>query len=119
MRATPHDALPSNPAEALPGFEVARRMRVAPDEDFEFESVRVVDFGLAKLLADAGAGPAGTVVGTPHYMSPEQSTGEPIDQRSDLFSLGAVLYFMATGAERCAMSIIERSSPPRGDGAPP
>jgi predicted Ser/Thr protein kinase len=70
---------------------------VAPDDDFEFESVRVVDFGLAKLLADAGAGPAGTVVGTPHYMSPEQSMGEPLDTRSDVYSLGAMFYEMLSG----------------------
>ena len=70
---------------------------VAPDDDFEFESVRVVDFGLAKLLADAGAGPAGTVVGTPHYMSPEQAMGEPLDTRSDVYSLGAMFYEMLSG----------------------
>jgi serine/threonine-protein kinase len=70
---------------------------VAPDDDFEFESVRVVDFGLAKLLADAGAGPAGTVVGTPFYMSPEQGMGEPLDTRSDVYSLGAMFYEMLSG----------------------
>jgi hypothetical protein len=70
---------------------------IPPDDDFEFESVRVVDFGLAKLLADAGAGPAGTVVGTPHYMSPEQAMGEPLDTRSDVYSLGAMFYEMLCG----------------------
>lgn len=71
---------------------------VAPDDDFEFESVRVVDFGLAKLLADAGgAGPAGTVVGTPYYMSPEQGMGEPLDTRSDVYSLGAMFYELLSG----------------------
>jgi hypothetical protein len=70
---------------------------VAPDDDFELESVRVVDFGLAKLLADAGAGTAGTVVGTPYYMSPEQAMGEPLDTRSDVYSLGAMFYEMLAG----------------------
>ncbi len=70
---------------------------VAPDDDFEFESVRVVDFGLAKLLADAGAGPAGAVVGTPYYMSPEQGMGEPLDTRSDVYSLGAMFYELLSG----------------------
>ena len=70
---------------------------VAPDDDFEFESVRVVDFGLAKLLADAGAGPGGTIVGTPYYMSPEQGMGEPLDARSDVYSLGAMFYEMLAG----------------------
>jgi len=70
---------------------------VAPDDDFELESVRVVDFGLAKLLADAGAGPDGTVVGTPYYMSPEQGMGEPLDTRSDVYSLGTMFYEMLSG----------------------
>jgi serine/threonine-protein kinase len=70
---------------------------VAPDDDFELVSVRVVDFGLAKLLADAGAGASGTVVGTPYYMSPEQGMGEPLDTRSDVYSLGAMFYEMLSG----------------------
>jgi eukaryotic-like serine/threonine-protein kinase len=70
---------------------------VAPDDDFEAESVRVVDFGLAKLLADAGAASSGAVVGTPFYMSPEQCLGEPLDARSDVYSLGAMFYEMLSG----------------------
>ena len=70
---------------------------VAPDDDFEVESVRVVDFGLAKLLADAGAAASGAVVGTPYYMSPEQCLGEPLDARSDVYSLGAMFYEMLSG----------------------
>ena len=70
---------------------------VAPEDDFEFESVRVVDFGLAKLLADAGVGAGGAIVGTPYYMSPEQGMGEPLDTRSDVYSLGAMFYEMLAG----------------------
>lgn len=70
---------------------------VAPEDDFEFESVRVVDFGLAKLLADAGVGVGGAIVGTPYYMSPEQAVGEPLDTRSDVYSLGAMFYEMLAG----------------------
>ena len=72
---------------------------VAPDDDFEVESVRVVDFGLAKLLADAGATSSGAVVGTPFYMSPEQCLGEPLDARSDVYSLGAMFYEMLSGKQ--------------------
>jgi hypothetical protein len=75
---------------------------VAPDDDYEFESVRVVDFGLAKLLADADSARAGThkgavVLGTPFYMSPEQCMGEPLDTRSDVYSLGVMFYEMVAG----------------------
>lgn len=70
---------------------------IAPDDDYEFESVRVVDFGLAKLLADADSAHKGAVVGTPFYMSPEQCMGEPLDTRSDVYSLGAMFYEMVSG----------------------
>ena len=67
---------------------------------------KVADFGLAKRVGGEGADPAvtmagltqaGIIVGTPSYMSPEQTRGEPLDARSDIFSLGATLYEAATG----------------------
>lgn len=70
---------------------------VAPDDDYEFESVRVVDFGFAKVLGDSGASLATTVMGTPYYMSPEQCLGETLDARSDVYSLGAMFYEMLSG----------------------
>ena len=67
--------------------------------------LKILDFGLAKLTRDEEAGPGetstttdvGVVLGTAGYMSPEQARGRPADARSDLFSLGAVLYEMLSG----------------------
>ncbi|MEW4453616.1 protein kinase [Bremerella sp. JC817] len=61
------------------------------------ERVVITDFGLARAADDASMTQSGTLVGTPQYMSPEQARGESLDGRSDLFSLGSVLYFMCTG----------------------
>jgi len=60
------------------------------------ERAKVTDFGVAKLTA-AQVTVTGQLLGTPSFMPPEQFTGAPIDGRSDLFSLGVILYWMATG----------------------
>ena len=61
------------------------------------ERVAITDFGLARAVDDASLTRTGIIAGTPQYMSPEQSRGESVDQRSDLFSLGSVMYAMCVG----------------------
>jgi serine/threonine protein kinase len=61
------------------------------------ERVTITDFGLARTVDDATLTRSGVIAGTPQYMSPEQAAGEVLDARSDLFSLGSVLYVMCTG----------------------
>ncbi|MEE1800860.1 tetratricopeptide repeat protein [Streptomyces sp. JV176] len=65
-------------------------------------AVKICDFGIARLGHDIGFTSrltgTGIAMGTPHYMSPEQIGGGPVDHRSDLYSLGCVLYEIATGA---------------------
>lgn len=80
---------------------------VRPDED-GFDFVKVLDFGLLKLFSpdhsevdgaftDEALTAAGSLMGTPGYMAPEQAVGETIDSRADIYSLGAMMFQMLTG----------------------
>ncbi len=84
---------------------------------------KVVDFGVARIEG-TNATQSGTVLGTPHYMSPEQCRGEVVDGRSDIFSLGALFYEMLTGIKafqgdtivNVMMGILDPNTPvPPGD----
>jgi len=72
-------------------------IRVDSDADF----VKVLDFGIAKAVMgedDVNLTGDGRIIGTPRYMSPEQILGEPVDHRSDVYSLGCILFEMLCGA---------------------
>ena len=60
-------------------------------------NARIMDFGIARSIKVKGITRAGSLVGTPEYMSPEQVKGQKVDQRSDIYSLGIILFEMMTG----------------------
>ena len=60
-------------------------------------NVRIMDFGIARSLKSKGITGAGIMIGTPEYLSPEQADGEDVDSRSDIYSLGVILYEIVSG----------------------
>jgi TolB-like protein/Flp pilus assembly protein TadD/predicted Ser/Thr protein kinase len=60
-------------------------------------NAKIMDFGIARSVEEPGITGSGIMIGTPRYMSPEQAGGEAVDERSDIYSLGVMLYEMATG----------------------
>jgi serine/threonine-protein kinase len=93
------------------GMQVARGLAAAHTQGLVHRDVKpanvllakgteravITDFGLARAADDATLTRIGLLAGTPHYMSPEQARGEAVDQKSDLFSLGSLLFAMITG----------------------
>jgi serine/threonine-protein kinase len=67
------------------------------DTPVDGTTVKLADFGIARLFGDASQTIAGTVVGTAEYMAPEQAAGKAVDQRADLYALGLVMFAMLTG----------------------
>jgi non-specific serine/threonine protein kinase len=89
-------------------------------------TVKVMDFGLAKLVSHGGVTRTGTILGTVAYMSPEQVRGEEVDGRSDIWSLGVVMYEMLTGSrpfrgdheQAVIYSILNEAPEPLGSSRP-
>ncbi len=74
-------------------FLVGHTDDAAADRD----DVRVVDFGAAKIAGATRITKTGIVFGTPHYMSPEQASGQPVDHRADIYALGVIMYELFAG----------------------
>jgi eukaryotic-like serine/threonine-protein kinase len=102
-------ALPARTAAAV-ALQIAEALRAAHERDVihrdikphnilitDLGDVKVTDFGIARAAASSTMTRTGHILGTAHYISPEQAMGEPVGPASDLYSLGIVLYEMLTG----------------------
>jgi serine/threonine-protein kinase len=97
-------------------------MLVTPDG-----TVKITDFGIARAADAAGVTQTGQIVGTPHYISPEQAEGRPATKASDIYALGVVLYECLAGRRpferdtpiQVALAHLREPVPPLGEGVPP
>ena len=84
----------------------------------------ITDFGIARGIDDASVTQVGAMIGTPRYMAPEQLAGQELDARADLFSLGVMLFELATGARpwsgdhAIAIAVAQATQPPRDFASP-
>jgi serine/threonine-protein kinase len=108
-RITSEGALPARTAAAV-ALQIAKALRAAHEHGIihrdikphnilitDSGHVKVADFGIARAAETATISDHGDILGTAHYISPEQAMGEPVGPASDLYSLGVVLYEMLTG----------------------
>ncbi|CAN5751900.1 hypothetical protein BH11MYX2_BH11MYX2_16730 [soil metagenome] len=83
------------------------------------DRVVITDFGIARTAEDESVTQIGAVIGTPRYMAPEQLAGQPVDARVDLFSLGVMLFELASGKRPwsgdnlIAIAVAQQTQPPR------